>query len=118
MAQVCYCGSLMCPICKGRPPGVAQSETPNVRRNKGRRERPIYESGKAETPNVLRQESEVKVWEHVTSGESRALLAGDVHLCPTCGRPYCPECGNPIPVRGDYCKPACRVKAWRKKKAE
>lgn len=114
MAKICLCGSPMCPICRGRPPGVAQSETPNIRRNKGRRERPIYEFGKVETPNVPPHEAETQG----VRSETVNVRPDKAGVCLECGRPYCPECGEPIPVRGEYCKSGCRVKAWRKKKAE
>jgi len=107
MAKTCSCGSPMCPICN--PKG--KSETANVRRNKN-----VTQNVRNETPSV-RPETEVIQVPVVVKLEEKTWTV-DSGYCPTCSRPYCPECGNPIPVRGDYCKPACRSRAWRKKKAE
>jgi hypothetical protein len=114
MAKFCTCGSPTCPICnpkRGKTP-----ETANVRRNK------------RETPNIPRAFSPPAVVPdlitkvHAREGYRRrgAALGADMDAprepCGECGRPYCPECGEPIPVRGAYCKPACRSRAWRKRK--
>jgi hypothetical protein len=107
MAKFCACGSLTCPICNPRqakakrPP--RSNVTPNVRRNE------------PETENVRRTES---LSEEELGKKLVQAVRGGGHSCPTCGRPYCPECGDPIPVRGEYCKAACRSRAWRKRKVD
>ena len=129
MAKSCFCGSPLCPICKGhRPSGIdelnllAKGQLPRG----GIRRKAEYKFGaretrsvRSETPNVLRNEPETEVVRPVYQfAERKDDVLKQVGACPSCGRPYCPECGDPIPVRGNYCKPACRSRAWRKKKAE
>ena len=112
MAKTCSCGSPMCPICKGKATGDITT-TYLARGIQRQGKEPRYKFG-GRTPNVPRHEPETEV----VRAETVSVRPNNSGVCLECGRPYCPECGNPIPVRGDYCKPACRVKAWRKKRVE
>jgi len=114
MAKSCFCGSPLCPICKGKLPSVEDLQKADaaalVRHSATRRTAKFI-------PEVIARPGIREGLERV--GASMGVDINVPHdSCAECGRPYCPECGDPIPVRGDYCKPACRSRAWRKKKAE
>ena len=68
-----------------------------------------------ETPNVRRNKNETEGVTPVTPSVRSETEVVRPETCPTCGRAMCPECREPIPVRGEYCKPSCRTKAWRKR---
>lgn len=126
MGKFCMCGRETCPICLGhRPSGLDELN--------------LLVKGQLPPGGIPRRKRETRTVRHNKPAEFipeiidkpyfreglkavAAVMGVDIDAprepCGECGRPYCPECGEPIPVRGDYCKPACRTKAWRRKKTE